>query len=103
MDNGLATIMPSVNWSGKEVIMFTATAGHLSTSINVTIDVVPDNDPPVDLVIIAESIYSVEDTQIVKCKATDPDITYGDHLTFVWNSNTTGRIGKGRSINLSLP
>jgi hypothetical protein len=65
--------------------------------------VTPVNDPPYDLKIFGESTYEEGEIQILDCSAGDVDIPYGDELTYTWSSNSTGEIGNGKSINLSLP
>ncbi|MCU0799757.1 MAG: hypothetical protein MUC62_08825, partial [Candidatus Thermoplasmatota archaeon] len=42
-------------------------------------------------------------SQFVRGNATDPDLEYGDSLTYKWSTLETGTLGEGEMINLSLP
>ncbi len=102
IDRDILKIDPIENWSGSEVLRISAFDFTFSISINASILVTPTNDPPYDLKIFGESTYEEGENQILDCSARDVDIPYGDELTYTWSSNTTGEIGTGRSINLSL-
>jgi len=101
--DGIMNITPEANWFGTEIIEITASDGDLSNFINVTINVTSVNDAPYDVNIFAESSYIEGEDQVVNSAALDVDIPYGDELTFSWQSNISGEIGEGQSINLSLP
>jgi len=96
-------ITPDPDWCGIEIVEFTASDGHGSVSLNVTIDVKPINDAPTDAKIIAGSKYVEGEKQIVDSSAVDVDIPFGDELTYSWSSDISGEIGVGQSLDLSLP
>ncbi|MFW3146333.1 MAG: right-handed parallel beta-helix repeat-containing protein [Thermoplasmatota archaeon] len=99
---GIATITPRSNWAGEDKVLFSASDGEYSKSIEVGIMVENSNDAPYDLQITAELRYIEGGDQWVSASARDPDLDYGDVLTYTWSSNISGDIGEGASINLSL-
>jgi len=103
LGDGIVKAIPKSNWFGTEVIEFISTDGFLSVSLNVTFKVTSVNDAPYDIQIISEISYFEEGDQLVNSTASDVDIPFGDELFFKWNSNITGEIGNGKSLNLSLP
>ena len=102
--SGIVTLTPKANWDGSQKITFYANDTHteLGNSITVTVNAV--NDPPKDVTITFDVIAYVEGgAQPAWANATDPDLIYGDELTYTWSSNVTGTIGTGLAMNLSLP
>jgi len=102
VDNVLE-IVPDTDWCGQEIIELTALDREESVSLNVSIEVLPINDAPYNVEIIAEPSYVEGEDQVVNSSAIDVDIPFGDELTYSWHSNISGEIGEGKSINLSLP
>lgn len=100
--DSMATIKPYPQWCGREIIHFTASDGEFSVRFNVTVIVYPVNDAPLRVSIISEPSYYEGRDQNVEATAFDYDTPYGDILTYRWESNISGVIGNGRSINLSL-
>ncbi len=103
--NGMVQIIPMKDWYGFEILTFYANDSYSEVSDQVNITILPVNDPPGELSIKFDEIvlYYEGKNQPAWGNATDADIQSGDELTFTWYSNKTGRIGTGRSINLSLP
>ena len=80
-----------------------------SDSINYSLTVINTNDAPSDLSIgLMDFDYYEGRAQPAHANASDPDLRYGDHLNYTWGFNRTGntftgRLLKGREVNLSLP
>jgi parallel beta-helix repeat protein len=103
LNTGVVRLVPEANWSGYEVITFSAndSVNQVSDSVNVTVQ--PVNDAPYNaIIILAEMIYYEGQDQPAIGNASDVDIPYGDVLTYSWSSNVSGRIGDGMGLNLSL-
>lgn len=98
----IVEIIPKNDWGGQDTITLTASDEERSISLNISIEVLPINDAPSDVEIIAEYSFIEGQEQIVNSSAKDVDIPYGDVLSFSWHSNISGDIGEGKSINLSL-
>ncbi len=97
-EDGSVLIAPEENWSGQETLTFTASDGLSSVSDDVTITVLPVNDPPGDLKIMqpfeGDEVYDDEPISFLAA-CDDPDEPYGDLLTFNWTSNISGHLGYG--------
>ena len=102
IEDGIAKIVPISNWSGTEEITLTASDGVEVVSIDVSISVEEINDPPTSVRIIDRDRYVEGGDQTISAEAEDPDLAYGDTLSYTW-STETGEIGTGESINMSLP
>ena len=102
-ENGTVILSPKTNWNGVNVLKFYASDG-ISGEIydTVIITVTPVNDPPFN----AEINYPYEPVEILETEdinlegqAEDPDIDYGDFLSYIWFSNISGKIGIGKELN----
>lgn len=103
LDDSTVSLSPKADWSGVEVLCFYANDSAYEAMHSVEVTVVPVNDPPNGAYITFENRpYYVGGAQPASGNATDPDIPYGDALTFTWSSNISGKIGTGQSVNLSL-
>ena len=102
---GMVYLKPRQDWNGFEILTFYANDSYSEVSDQVNVTVLPVNDPPNELSIKFDEflVYYEGRNQPVWGNGSDPDIPYGDELTFSWFSNRTGKIGIGKSINLSLP
>ena len=98
-ENGTVVLIPRSDWSGEETLIFYASDGIDEIFDEVTITVLPVNDPPGQ-----PRITSVDDgikikegeTLDLEGECSDPDLPYGDELTFVWSSNIAGKLGTGK-------
>jgi fibronectin type 3 domain-containing protein/tetrahydromethanopterin S-methyltransferase subunit B len=100
--NGNVTLIPEKDWNGQETLTFSASDGLFNVSDNVTITVTPVNDPPGPAMILSprEGNASYNYTKInFTADCDDPDIIYGDILTFTWLSNLTSKFGEGKFLN----
>jgi hypothetical protein len=101
--NGTVILKPEHDWSGEEIIRFYASDNIVQETVNfaVTVFVEPVNDPPGPVEIISpdEDITIAHGTYfefIANC--TDPDLLYGDRLTFIWTSDISGELGTGKTL-----
>jgi parallel beta-helix repeat protein len=100
-NSGAVTIVPEQNWCGSETITFYANDGTFETSVKVKIIVTPVNDPPTKVKIKTPLDGSkIKTTEVVtfsgSCK--DPDVIYGDILTYLWISDMDGVLGEGKVL-----
>lgn len=103
-DNGSVTIQPREHWSGEDNITFKAKDSEYFAFATIEVQVLPVNDPPEQVEITLESLDLVEGgEQLAQGNATDPDLLFGDTLTYKWYLVGVGEIGEGKWINLSLP
>ncbi len=99
-----ALIVPASNWSGYEMVNFTAHLGEDMVYQTIMITVLPVNDPPIDLTILVSDDNPMENRSFwLNGSAEDPDLIYGDELDFNWSSNITGHIGNSNSLEVILP
>jgi parallel beta-helix repeat protein len=105
-ENGTVILIPKNNWNGQEKIIFYANDTFNEVSDDVTITVTPINDPPGPAIIINPIEYlTVQNGTAINFSAIcyDPDIIYGDKLTFNWESNLSNEIGIGDNLkNIKL-
>jgi hypothetical protein len=105
---GSVTLIPEKDWNGYETLIFYASdqkSGEVSDSVNITI--IPINDPP-GIVEIKSPINDLElkegQANYFEAECVDPDINYGDILTYTWTSNISGVLGKGETLeDIVLP
>jgi len=101
------TLSPEKDWSGTENLTFTATDDDHKILANITITVAPVDDPPEQPMIISPA-DGLNITDVSKLdfegQCTDPDLPYGDELTFSWSSDISGDLGTGIKLNgIKLP
>ncbi len=95
--------IPRSDWSGIEKVNVVAKDPFWQTSYTFSIHVRPVNDPPSEVAIFLEDRpYYENGSQPAFGSASDPDLIYGDVLTFIWYSNISGYIGSGSEVNLSI-
>jgi hypothetical protein len=84
---GMLSIRPDPDWSGMTVVTVGVSDGISEAAISFNFTVVPVNDPPVldpmpeNLTLQAGSLY------VFNVTAHDPDLDYGDVLTFAADTN----------------
>jgi parallel beta-helix repeat protein len=105
--NGTVILIPDKDWSGQETLTFTASDGIFELSDNVTITVIPVNDPPGPSVIInpANDFTAKVGTPLnFSAICLDPDLPYGDKLSYFWYSNISDVFGERQNLtNIVLP
>jgi predicted ATPase len=106
-ENGTVILKPEQNWNGQETIIFWVSDGEFKFSDDVTITVTPINDPPMDLEIIlpVDGLEITEGKKLdFQCRCSDPDLPYGDELSFHWSSNHAGELGTENNLTgIKLP
>ena len=102
-EEGLVTIIPAANWSGEGTLKFIANDTISQVSTIADFKVKPVNDVPLEPIIkLVDMAYYEKRNQPATGNATDVDIPYGDEIDLVWESNSSGELGRGTEINLSL-
>jgi hypothetical protein len=100
--NGTVILKPKKDWNGEEKLTFYVNDGYYNISDNVSIIVYGVNDPPL-LPQIIEPQHRIEtytnEPIDLKGNCYDPDIRYGDKLTFKWSSNLMGELGIGQNLS----
>jgi hypothetical protein len=106
-DNGTVTLLPEENWNGVETLTFSATDGNGQVTDEVNVTVTAVNDPPETPVIKSPTDKTkIDEGGSLSFKATcdDPDVNYGDVLTFTWFSDISGKIGEEKNLDdIKLP
>jgi hypothetical protein len=107
-DDGKVLLGPKKNWNGVETITFYVSDGIFpEIKDSVTITVTPVNDPPEQLKISSpNNLSEVQFGESITLigSAYDPDVIYGDKLTFKWSSDITGELGHGDTLeDVRLP
>lgn len=104
--NGTVILTPEKNWNGQETLIFYANDSIFEISDNVTIFVIPVNDPPGPIDILTpkdEEIFEYGELINFTAYYDDPDLPYGDKLFINWSSNIAGELGENETlINISL-
>ena len=104
--NGTVILIPEKDWNGQENLTFFASDTISEIFDMITVTVTPVNDPPGPAKIIEpKNGIEIDDNKSLEFKALcdDPDIKYGDKLTFLWRSNISDEIGIGNVLsNISL-
>jgi fibronectin type 3 domain-containing protein len=102
-ENGTVVLRPEQNWNGHETLSFSAYDATEKAKIPVIITVTPINDAPYDVNIKSPAdgheIMKGENL-VLQGSGQDPDLDYGDELTYQWFSDIDGKIGEG--INLTI-
>lgn len=96
--NGTVIIEPTQDWNGDETLTFYANDSKSETYDEVTITVTAVNDPPGP----AKILEPENNTEILAwdpldfvATCYDPDLPYGDTLTYNWTSDICGILGTG--------
>jgi parallel beta-helix repeat protein len=100
-NNGTVVLIPAKNWNGKETLIFYASDGISNISDVINITVTPVNDPPGPAIIISpQNGQEYKNDAKINFSAIcfDPDIPYGDKLTFEWSSNIINQFGIGQNL-----
>ena len=100
-ETGKVILIPEKNWNGDENLTFYASDGTFEISENLTVIVTGMNDPPGFVNIIKpkdNSIFSEDEKIEFQGECFDPDLLYGDEITFTWYSWKDGELGKGKNL-----
>ena len=102
-EEGGVTLTPEKDWCGKETLTFIASDGSSSTKAEVLVTVRPVNDPPGPVEITTpKNDDMVDDGEAIELEGecNDPDLPYGDELTFVWTyGDEDEELGRGQKLD----
>jgi len=101
--DGWVTLAPITDWHGTEEVRFIGSDGKRSTDFDLYVTVRSVNDLPRILDVQRKDEYRSGEVHNMRCAASDPDLPYGDELTYVWWSNISGDVGEGSDLNTTLP
>jgi hypothetical protein len=96
--DGIARMIPESDWSGKEMIIFTASDETDNVEAWIWIEVLPANDPPTGVSISKRVWDSMYDFSLYGFSK-DPDIVYGDEITYTWSSNLSNFRATGARLD----
>jgi parallel beta-helix repeat protein len=99
--NGQVILKPKENWNGVEHLTFFASDGTFEINDTVTVTITPVNDAPKNVEIVKPSNgleFRYNQEVHFEGRCTDPDLPYGDELTFTWLSNVAGSLGTGSNL-----
>lgn len=106
LPNGSFHLLATNDMVGNHTITITATDGSAAVNTTLVIEVLNKNDPPHKPVIQMDpgrfSIVNGERSTL-KADAFDPDLLWGDTLSYRWSSNISGVLGDGAEIEVELP
>ncbi len=101
-ENGTVTLLPEENWNGIETLTFYAADAGAEVSGVVNITVTAVNDPPETPIIRdPDDKTNINDGGKLNFRGScdDPDLDYGDSLTYTWYSDVSGEIGVGKNVD----
>jgi hypothetical protein len=100
-NNGTVLLVPDKDWNGRERLVFFAADENDEVSDEVQVTVTAINDPPDKPKIInpMDGVKLLENGTIdFEGACTDPDVPYGDTLTYKWISDISGPLGTGETL-----
>lgn len=103
LTNGSARFTPKSDWSGTENLMFYAndSISEISDSIVITVTNVNDAPKGAQFTLPTEQWYGGESKTLIG-NATDPDLVYGDMLTYTWYiDDVKAKVGNEAKLTLS--
>jgi parallel beta-helix repeat protein len=101
LENGTVILIPEKNWNGQETLIFTTfnIAGKISDDVIITVIPVNDKPGPVKIIKPKNGIkFNESETIDFEGQAYDPDLPYGDILTYKWYSNIDGELGQEKTL-----
>jgi len=105
-NNGTVLLISEKDWNGRETLIFYANDGVFEIFDELTITVTAVNDPPGPVQIISpEAEAKIQNNSFITFigECFDPDLPYGDVLTYRWISSLMGILGEGKTLlNIQL-
>jgi parallel beta-helix repeat protein len=98
---GEVILTPEQDWNGKETLAFFAYDRDVYTHDEVTVTVIPVNDPPGQALIINPlDGHEVNDSTSItfEGRCSDIDLPSQDVHTYQWSSNISGDLGTGKIL-----
>ncbi len=103
--NGSVFLKTDNRMIGSHEIVFNVSDGTVSVEGRITIMIENVNDPPTRPQVMtdpSELINIGPLSYVLKGNSTDPDIRWGDILTYTWTSSIMGELGEGDEIEVVL-
>jgi parallel beta-helix repeat protein len=105
-ENGRVVLVPVKDWNGKEILTFYANDGvfEVSTQISITVIVTPVNDPPrwAKIITPEDNLAITGGTTLdFNGESYDPDLLYGEKLSFKWTSSIDKVLGTGQNLTVA--
>ncbi len=102
-DTGMVVLRPEKDWNGEEVITFYASDGIAAKNAEIlaiiVVTTVNDLPGPVEIITPENNIELEHGTLLnFQANCTDPDLPYGDVLTYTWSSDIIGEM-EGKTLN----
>jgi len=94
-------LTPIKDWNGKETLTFYANDSVFEISDSVQINITAFNDAPAPAIIVSpEDGFRINYGETLNFEGicNDPDLIYGDKLTFTWSSDIMGELGKSSNL-----
>jgi len=104
-NSGMVILTPEKDWSGTEAVTFFASDSSPQFSptpytINITVNPINDLPGPAEIVEPKNRLEIKEGNKLDLIGACpDPDLPFGDVLTFIWTSNISGQLGEGQNLS----
>ena len=101
-ETGMVTLKPEKDWCGTERLTFYANDSKWEISYEIAVSVTNVNDPPgVPEIIKPNNNLKITESDKLDFagNCTDPDLPYGDVLTYRWKSSIDQQLGVGQELN----
>jgi hypothetical protein len=105
LPNGSFRLFATNEMVGEYNITVTTTDGEAVVNTTFTIEVIDVNDRPLKPVIEIEEgrrAFDEGESILLKALADDPDIPWGDTLTYLWTSSISGDLGSSQTVQVQL-
>ncbi|MBN1389614.1 MAG: right-handed parallel beta-helix repeat-containing protein [Candidatus Thermoplasmatota archaeon] len=102
MEDNRLVIVPRENWAGTDHIRIFAFDGEYTTFVLLTVVIDNINDQPSIMDITFEAEFMEGREMVFVAFADDPDLPYGDELTFEWFIEGMGLVGTGHELVIDL-
>jgi hypothetical protein len=101
-ENGTLILMPELDWNGVETLTIYANDSIFEISFDVKVEARGMNDPPdTPEIVKPQDGLEIEEGKALdfQGRCFDPDLPYGDELTFEWSSSIDGELGSGPNMS----
>jgi len=95
-------LKPDKNWAGTEKISIIASDGYYSFELFIPVTIRNVNDPPVINGLNLESQAKEGEDILIRSDVLDPDLEYGDLLSYRWEIRGLGIVGTKPDLRIEL-
>jgi len=95
-------IKPREDWAGSEDVVVRVSDGKDTFTFTIPVTVLNTNDPPEIGSVEIPFTLKAGELLIFKATVNDPDLDYGDGLTYVWSIIGRGEVGTGELLSIRL-